>query len=494
MISKQRRRPGVFLVAVIVAAIGLAGVVVVKGGTSILEKSCKYSTKLDNEPGWEFTGKEEVLDIIGEELPAVIEDLPGVTELVGGIKLSYRSEIVEGFGGDILIGSNSEDDPRARRFTSINPQTGVVSWSRTNPGYMEAPQVVGENLVTFSSVKGGKYRIMVLDGATGKVKGCTDLERDEHSGLYDAPYSITLDGKQIVAVSQKRDTGMPVVTSIELSSLEEKWQVAVPPYPSQKTVTSFEDTIVLGHSEEGTFSGGNISVDENGEIFADDMYKRIFTGLDSETGKEKWVWPKKQAENQYVNMSGEPVLGQTGDTPLVVMAESMTYSQDSQGETDKFIVALNPDTGEELWEIQESFFRKRIVGNTVVLAGVEEMIGVDIETGKTMWTQPIRGEQDSPPDSPGLTGIPDLELYGISWGNLVMALGPYVPVFDAVTGKILANADWDSRIPTNIGAFKKYEPDFLVERWWATPGALTVTLNRVIFREPGQWLLCFGHE
>ena len=490
VLSKQHR--GV-LVAIIVAAIGLAGIVVVNVGTDVYAKSCMFNTKLDNDPGWEFIEKDKAQDIIYEELPEAFEDLLGVTELFGVVKVPDNTEVVEGFGDDILIVGGKDqgfDEVGTERLTSINPRTGTISWSRTALFEMHTPKLAGENVVTYGAVQGRKSRVMVLDGATGKVKGCADLEY--YSGF--DMFAITLDSEQVVVASENPDTDETIVTSTELSNVEEKWQVMVPRYGEDRTITSFDNTIAVGHFEHDLTSA--VALDDNGDIDINDIYRRVFTGLDSETGEEKWVWPTKQIETQYVRTAGELILGQTGNTPLVVSAAFETFTQDFHSDTVEFIVAIDPDTGKELWRVQDSFSYKQIFGDIIVLKNDEKIMGVDANTGKTKWTQSFSDKQGSSSDSSFWDEKVGLNT-AISWGDLVMVMRDNVATFDSTTGEILTNIDATSfiRAQTRASGYKPTEVPFsvFVDDWWATPGLLTAKTHWLKPRS-ATWILCFEYE
>jgi len=228
------------------------------------------------------------------------------------------------------------------------------------------------------------------DGPTGVRSSVIVLSADSGKVLRNRPYGtqqygtlqLVTNGQKVYVINQvpvyaSTDPMVPIssVQALDGKSGEVLWTAQMPPNMEQIRVLRAGQIVYL-----------------NGQNLAN-QYQSILVALNASTGKQ--LWQRKHSYNQLTVLDQQDLYGYQGYSP----------NDDPQGK--KSLCALDSTTGKERWcvdNLQPSLFSLSVTQDTVIveetlqpdpLTLVQNIYGVDRQSGKILWKLPWKGSSSS---------------------------------------------------------------------------------------------------
>lgn len=371
---------------------GIAVVALLAGGAVAVVRTpwwgCHVGTSTgDSSLDYEL-GPETAAEGLGD-LVEQVASAPGIGPLLGSAPLEQDVRLEPRADGGLVV-SDFPYFAERNEFhdTSLDPVTGETSWSRGQAGQAAVPEVAGDAVLSLAAVEGGIYRLSILDGEDGSVRGCLDVERLDRAGIGRAAAGVSTDGRT-VALATPAESGS-AVSAYGLEDRDPVWDAALP--GTEGTVTWIGDTVVADRFDtRDVYDAGSILWGDD-----DERARASITGLDAASGAESWTWPADLSDDATPE-AGSTVPFVDGPDDVVVVS-ALTVEDD---EHTARLVGLDSATGAELWSAATVTVPwVQGFGDTVVGLAGDVLFAVDASSGEQLWSMPVTGGASGPrPDA-----------------------------------------------------------------------------------------------
>ncbi len=426
-------------------AAGVAFALVVAGAVVFVRQSpwwsCHQTTTLTRDAPVDYATSSGPRLTTPAHVIEQLSALPGVGDLVGSAPLETDAAVTTGAGGEIVLSDAPFYDERnTYRDASLDPTSGEVSWNRGQAGQARPLRPIGDDLYSLAAVDDG-YRLTVLDTQEGTITGCADLSRTGNDGVgrtLDAPAP---DGSA-VAVATPPGEAAAALARIDVAALDTAWTRDLDQEARQ---LAWVDGVLAVGFLDGQLSGADVA-----NRWQHERQRVSIVGIDPDTGEETWSWPHERGDDATPRAGTlVPLAPETG---LVTIRET---AEAPDGDTSR-LVALDPETGDEVWSYEKGGFVADAAGGQVILLDTQDStVALDGFTGKELWSEP---EGVVEPDEWLDTDR------ALPWGEhlLVPTWSGSVVVLDPSTGERLGATTTEDVLPAT---------------YWVTPDALAVTLD-----------------